>query len=122
MENNDFFLAFDFFVSFPGGYRIKDITNGNTDVYIVLKSDFSKVYIATVFTLENIKTILRNNNQKWFWAQDLLVVKDLSRETIYQSIDEIMRDESLDVNLIFSVANKTYLEIVGSDKIREDLL
>lgn len=122
MENRKIHLDFSFFVLFPGGYRVRDIFNDNVDIYIVLKSNYSKVYTATIFTLENIKMILENNHEKWFWASDFLIVKDLSRNTIYQSLDEILRNESLNIDTMFTKANGTYLEIVESNKIREDLL
>ncbi|RKR09206.1 hypothetical protein C8C83_0825 [Flavobacterium sp. 90] len=122
MENKRIHLNYNFFISFPGGYRIQDALNDNIDVYIVLKNDYSKVYIATIFTLENIKMIMKNNREKWFWASDFFIVKDLSRNTIYQSIDDVLKNESLNIDTMFSKANMTYFEIFESNKIREDLL
>ena len=122
MENKDIHLYFDFFISFLGGYRVRDILNDNADIYIVFKNDYSKVYVATVFTLENIKKIMNDNNEKGFWASDCFIVSDLSKKTIYQAIDEVLKDGSVDISAIFSKANGTYFEIVESNEIREDLL
>ena len=115
-------LGFDFFISFPGGYRISNIMNDNADIYIVLKNNYSIVYSTTVFTLENIKMIMENNDERWFWSNNFFIVKDLSRETIYKSVDEILKDESLDIDTIFSKIKETFFNLVESKEIREDLL
>lgn len=118
MENKTIHLGFDFFILFPGGYRIRDIKNDNADINIVLKSNLSTFYCTTVFTLENIKTVMETNNEKWFWSDNFLIVKDLSRETIYQSIDEILKDESLNLDTVFIKVEDSYF----NNEIREDLL
>lgn len=122
MENRMIHLGYDFFILFPGGFRVRNIMNDNADIYIVLKNNYSIVYSTTVFTLENIKMIMENNDERWFWLDNFFIVKDLSRETIYKSVDEILKDESLDVDTIFIKIEETFFNLVGSDKIREDLL
>jgi hypothetical protein len=122
MENREIHLNYNFFILFPGGYRVRDVLNDNTDIYIVLKNNHSKVYFATLFTLDNVKFIMEVNDEKWFWSSNFLVVKNLLKNEIYKIIDEIVNSDSLDMENIFSKLDKTYSEIVETNEIRDDLL
>lgn len=118
MNDKTTHLGFDFFILFPGGYRVRDIKNDNTDINVVLKSNYSFFYCTTVFTLENIRTIMENNNEKWFWSNNFLITKDLSRESIYQSVDEILKSELLEIDNVFIKVEETDFD----NEIREYLL
>ncbi|MFC7773186.1 hypothetical protein [Flavobacterium sp. GCM10027622] len=117
----DTYLKYDFLVLFPGGYRVRDLYNDNTDVYIVFKNDFSTVFVTTLFTTENINQIMRNNKESFFWASDMLILDNLSRETIYMSIDKIIKTDHLSLNNLFCIAG-SYSEVFDCENIIYDLL
>lgn len=123
MENRDrdTYLKYDFLVLFPGEYRVRNLYNDNTDIYIVFKNDFSKVFVATLFTLENISQIMNNNKECFFWASDMLIVDNLSRETIYSSINRIFNTEYYNVEEVFTLVG-SYVDVFDCENILYELL
>ena len=78
----------DFKVIFlPVGYDIKDVSNDNTDVNVVLPNN--KVYFGTLFTQKNIQVLMEKDKQSFFWSTNMVIVKDLSRPTIHRAIQEL---------------------------------
>lgn len=118
METND---LYKFYVLFPGGYRINDIDNENLDAYVVFKNDFSKVYFISLFTLANIKQIMDVNKQSFFWSTNMLIIENLSKKMIYESINEIIKTDNLEFDHIFEFVG-SYIEIFESNSILEELL
>ena len=78
----------NFKVIFPGGYKIKDIANDNIDLNIVLMD--GSVFFATFFTITNIKGLMQKDHLVCFWATDMLIIKDLGKNTIRSAIIEII--------------------------------
>lgn len=81
----------DFKIIFPAGYQIKDVSNSNIDINIILKS--GDVYWGTLFTIENIQHLLNKDGDPCFWATDMLIVKDLTEKTIREAIDRMIKDD-----------------------------
>ncbi|MDN5285642.1 MAG: hypothetical protein JWR38_1916 [Mucilaginibacter sp.] len=84
----------DFKITFPGGYNETNKLDDNIDVHIVLKS--GDVFVSSLFTLSNIQKLITQFNSVSFWASDMIIVKDLSHETIRDAIQEIIDDEYLE--------------------------
>jgi uncharacterized membrane protein len=84
----------DFKVIFPAGYRVENILNHNIDVNIILEN--SEVYFGTLFTLLNVQYLLNKDNEPCFWATDMLLVKDLSQNTIRESIALMIKNQCIE--------------------------
>lgn len=82
----------NFKIVFPSGYIVEDIINDNLDVNIVFSN--GKVYFATLFTVDNVKKLL--NKYNYFWSCDLLVVQNLKKITIKNSLKKFIEDGYLD--------------------------
>lgn len=79
-----------FKIMFPGPYQVRDIYNDNLDLNIVLEN--GEVYFGTLFTLENIKNLMESDRDVYFWSTDMLILKDLSYESIYIVIKKLLND------------------------------
>lgn len=77
-------------VLFPTGYQVKDVLNDNIDVHIVTAT--SEVFFGTLFTALNIQELIAKQGGSYFWATDMVIVKNLEKETIKNAIDEIISD------------------------------
>jgi hypothetical protein len=97
-NSKNILIMTNFKVTYPTGYQIKDPSNDNIDVNIILSNN--SVYFGTLFTIINIEKIMKETNDVSFWATDMLIVKDLKKETINNSIKKII--ENGYVEIIFS--------------------
>lgn len=88
----------DFKVVFPGGYNFNDYYDDNIDLNIILPNGC--VFFSTFFTILNIKNLIERDNALYFWSTDMLIVKDLKKETIK--------------NVIFNMIDDGYFESVCS--------
>jgi hypothetical protein len=79
---------------FPAGYAGTNITNDNVDINIVAED--GSIYFATLFTVENINSMMAKEQSPYFWATNMLIVKDLSLDTIRLSIESIINDGYLE--------------------------
>lgn len=70
----------DFKVVFPSGYNINDYYDDNIDLNIVLPT--GRVFFSTFFTILNINNLIQKDNALYFWSTDMIVVKDLKKDTI----------------------------------------
>lgn len=73
-----------------------DVLDDNVDVFIELE-DGSR-YTATLFTIENLKTLMDNYKSSgeclhgsFFWASNMLIVDNLSIHTINSVINELLK-------------------------------
>lgn len=80
--------------------NVESIYNDNTDVEITVNG--SK-YIATFFTIENIKSLMEKYKSTgeclggtYFWAADMIIVKDLSESTIHSTLDCMIKNGELE--------------------------
>ena len=84
----------EFKIIFPSGYAIQNITNDNIDVNVILSN--GSVYFATVFTILNIQSLMTNEEALYFWSMDMIVIKDLAKETIRNAVAKIIEDGYLE--------------------------
>lgn len=75
---------------FPTGYRNDNVHNDNVDLYIIRED--SAVYVVTLFTIDNIKSLMQRLGESWFWATDMVVVKDLKMQTIKEAAAGIVSE------------------------------
>jgi len=76
---------------FPGGYRVDDIYDDNLDVNIILEN--GDVYVGSVFTLQNIKTLMSRNGSRYFWSSDMIILEELSLKSINAAIEAVLKDD-----------------------------
>jgi hypothetical protein len=83
-----------FKIYFPTGYEDLDILDDNIDVNIITQTQ--SVYFATLFSVRNIISIMGKNKEQYFWAADMVILKDLQLDTIFNTITEIVHSEDLE--------------------------
>lgn len=71
-------------------HRVEDIFNDNIDIHIIMSND--EVYVATLFTLQNIEMLMRRNDASYFWSSDMIIVPGLSHLTMRKAIQEALDD------------------------------
>jgi hypothetical protein len=77
--------------------EVDDVNDDNIDVFVHLPN--GEEWVATFFTLENIAKLLRGGEStgerlsgKYFWATDMVILKDLKFETIEATAREMVRN------------------------------
>lgn len=80
----------NFKIIFPAGYNVTDPDNDNIDVNIVLEN--RKVFFATIFTLENVRYLLNEGQESYFWATDMIIAKNATKPEIKKVITEIVNE------------------------------
>ncbi len=77
-----------------------DIRNDNTDV--IVEFDNKKRWIASFFTYSNINKLVEKNkitgeclNGKYFWASDMILVDEVSRERIQEVIQSFINEDKI---------------------------
>ena len=83
-----------FKIVFPSGYQVENIEDDNTDINIILCD--GTVFFSTFFTLKNIQRILDADEGVYFWATDMVILRDLERTTIVTAVQRIIEDDYLD--------------------------
>ncbi|MBB6110428.1 hypothetical protein [Mucilaginibacter lappiensis] len=84
----------DFKITFPAGYNETNELDDNIDVHIILEN--GNVFVATLFTLANIQKLMTQSSSASFWASDMIIAANLSREGIRDTIQEVIDDEYLE--------------------------
>ena len=76
----------------------EDIFDGNEDIFV--KFSNGDEYVATFFTYKNIETLRQKNRKtgeelsgKYFWASDMILIDNLSLETIKEVIDDLLKND-----------------------------
>lgn len=84
-----------------------DPIDDNSDVIVTLES--GEQWVASFFTYKNIATLTEKNrttgeclNGRYFWARDLILIDELTREQIEQVINDLIENE--DFEKVFSQA------------------
>jgi len=78
---------------FPAPYQVRDIYNDNLDLNIVLEN--GEVYFGTLFTLQNIKDLMESDSDIYFWSTDMLILRDLSYDSISIVVKKLLEDGTL---------------------------
>lgn len=81
----------DYKIVFPTGYNDVNQLNDNIDINIILSN--GDVYWGTLFTIRNIQFLLQKEAGSCFWATNMLIVKDLRKETLREAIAETLEDK-----------------------------
>jgi hypothetical protein len=78
-----------------------DINNDNTDV--IVEFDNGTRWIASFFTYNNISKLIEKNrktgeclNGKYFWASDMILVDEVSRERIEEIIRHLISEDEFE--------------------------
>lgn len=109
-----------FKLNFPTGYHFESVLNDNIDIYVILEN--GEVYYFTLFTLDNIQTIMNKDtglSSMYFWATDMLIVRNLNIETIKSSIKDLV-DKGYFGNIFKSIGNIE--SIFGNPPIYSELV
>ncbi|TSD64541.1 hypothetical protein FFF34_011555 [Inquilinus sp. KBS0705] len=67
---------------------ITDINNDNIDIYVVFPDD--RVFVGSLFTQTNIQHLMDKEQQDFFWASDMIIVKDLNKSTIHKTVEDLI--------------------------------
>ena len=75
-----------------------DVHDGNTDVFVTFED--GRRWVATFLTYANIASLTEKNKRtgeclsgQWFWAVDMCLVDEVSRERIREVIDDLIEEE-----------------------------
>ncbi|MGN6713199.1 hypothetical protein [Anaerocolumna jejuensis] len=78
-----------------------NIWNDNTDV--IVEFDNKKRWVASFFTYSNISELVEKNkitgeclNGKYFWASDMILVDEVSRERIQEVIESFINEDKFE--------------------------
>ncbi len=87
--------------------NVYDINNSNTDVIVLVEEETesnkieSQKYIASFFTYQNIDTLVSEHqenglflNGTYFYAKNMLLIKDCSKSTVTKVIMDLIDDGS----------------------------
>ena len=78
----------------------------NIDFWLTVNG---KTFSGSAFTLANIQYLMTKDNRtgesafgSYFWCADMLVVKEITIECLVSTIENILNDESLNIERIFT--------------------
>jgi outer membrane translocation and assembly module TamA len=78
-------------------YREQKIDPADDNVDVEVRLESGERYIATFFTLKNIQRLTDGykasgecNSGQYFWAANMLIIRDLSEKTIQQTIADLV--------------------------------
>lgn len=81
----------NFKIVFPTGYNPVDVSNDNFDINVIFSD--GRIFWCTIYTPKNILTLLDNSEESFFWATNMLIVRDLRRNTIRLAIEQSIENE-----------------------------
>lgn len=110
---------YDFYIFFPGGYenRVSNVNKDIVDIFVIRKNNLKKVYLGTLYTIDIINDIFRSGDL-FVTEKNMIIISDLNRSTIYQSIAQIIDDDYLENILSY----EKYSDIFENNELRDDLL
>lgn len=112
-----------FKIVFPTGYQINDKINDNIDINVILSN--GDVYFATLFTLSNIQYLMGKDRHNFFWADSMLIVESLDKNSIREAISEMISEGYFN-NALSKIGNidsiygrsNTYSELIDMSRTR----
>lgn len=63
-----------------------------------------EIFFATLFTIDNIKGLMNQTEESYFYSDSMLILKDLKKETIRKSIEDLIVD-SYFTNIFSKIGN-----------------
>lgn len=105
-----------FKIIFITGHCGTNIHNDNIDVNVVLEN--GNVYFGVLGTVENIVTFF-NRGDLYYWSVDLLIVKDLSKETIRSAIQSAIDHDNLEYMFSLIGTIETIFKVNSFDEIND---
>ena len=87
-----------------------DVEQQNIDFWLIIGD---KTFWGSAFTLANIQYLMTKDNRTgesafgtYFWASDMIILKEMTVECLVKAIRNILNDQSLNIGEIFTqVAN-----------------
>ncbi len=112
-----------FKIIFTKGYKkIKNSNEGIIDINVVFKS--GSIFHFNLITLNKIKALMEKNCYSSFQEDDMLIVKDLQKESIRKGLKEIIDSGNLEkfsnVNIEERFPGISYEELVDMNDNEED--
>ncbi|AWM14886.1 hypothetical protein DI487_14165 [Flavobacterium sediminis] len=77
-----------FKVFLPTGYQIEKEDNDNLDINVILEN--GEIFFCTIFTIKNIDFLMKKNLLSFFWADNMVIIKDLSKRSILEFVKEAL--------------------------------
>ena len=84
----------DFKILFIAPHDAVDILNDNIDVNLILST--GEVYFAVLFTIMNIQTLLKESKEGFIYSTDMIIVNDLSMQTIRSVFNNILQSKIIE--------------------------
>lgn len=106
-----------FKVNFPTGYQVIDERNDNLDINVILEN--GEIFFCTIFTIENIKMLIHNNSLSFFWADNMVILNDLSKDNIKSFIQETLDFGNFE-NIFFKIGKLK--EVEGYNCIFDEII
>lgn len=107
-------------IKFPAGYEGTNLEDDNIDTHVIL--DTGQVFFGTLFTIKNVEGLMKKEDFRlYFWATDMVILKDLELITIYQAIDSIIKEEMLST-IFCEIGSIEKIHGMSFQEIRSDLI
>lgn len=107
-------------IKFPAGYKGTDVKDDNIDTHVIL--DTGQVFFGTLFTIKNVESLMKKEDFRlYFWATDMVILKDLELITIYQAIDSIIKEEILG-SVFCEIGNVEKIHDMSFQEIQTDVI
>ena len=79
----------------PSSYGMLNVCDGNIDVNLVTGD--GDVFFATLFTLPNLQKLMQKEEHRYyFWATDMVIVRDLQLDSVRDAVFKIIEDGYLE--------------------------
>jgi len=102
----------------PTHYSSHNVYDGNIDVNLITGD--GDVFFATLFTLSNVQRLMQKEEHSYyFWATDMVIVRDLQVNSIRDAILKIIKDGYLES--VFSRIGDIK-QIYGAESSFEDIV
>ena len=94
-------LGQNFTISIYTGWDELKSNDNNLDVHVFL--DSGEHYVATFFTLENLKTLMTRYEKsgecasgQYFWASDMIIVRQITEKVLLETVQYMLDQDELD--------------------------
>lgn len=95
-----------FYIETHHEIQMDKVEEQNIDFWLTVNG---KTFSGSAFTLANIQYLMSKDNRagqsafgSYFWCADMLVLKEMIIECLVSTIENILKDESLDIGKIFT--------------------